>query len=124
MWIGVLFPSLSPVDGLRVALQCKELLKKNDIVDVDVELRESCVTRSVGPRFLEPVYDHEATVETRRPLTATLGLSISAQSTAWAEGTGGFYMAEGGDNKKIFLVTARHHRQQQVRAQGTQSTQS
>ena len=108
LWIGVLPASLSPVDGLNVALQCKELLEKNDIIDVDVELRESIVTRSVGSRFLDPVLSSNPTAEVRRPLTATLGLSISTQSTSWAEGTGGFYMAEGGDSKRVFLVTARH----------------
>ena len=111
LWIGVLPGSLTPVDGLDVALQCKELLEKNDIADIDVEVRESIVTRSVGLRFLEPAAftrKSEPTVELRRPLTATLGLGICAQSTSWAEGTGGFYMAEGGDSKRILLVTARH----------------
>ena len=109
LWIGVLTESLTPVDGLNVALRCKELLEKNNIADVDVELRESIVTRSVGPRFLDPVaYGRNPTVEACRPLTATLGLAICAQSTSWAEGTGGFYMAEGGDSKRILLVTARH----------------
>jgi len=111
LWIGVLPESLTPVDGLDVALQCKELLEKNSIVDVDVEIRESIVTRSAGPRFLDPLgwsFDSDPTVELRMPLTAALGLSICAQSTPWAEGTGGFYMAEGGDSKRILLITARH----------------
>jgi hypothetical protein len=108
LWIGVIPTSLSHIDGLHVALKCKELLQKNDIVDVDVELRESVVTRSGGPRFLDPAFLSDPTVEVRRPLTATLGLSICAESTAWAEGTGGFFMAEGGDSKRIFLITARH----------------
>ena len=109
LWIGVLPGSLTPVDGLKVALRCKGLLEKNDITDVDVEVRESIVTRSVGPRFLDPTaFGWNPTVEVRRPLTATLGLGICAQSTSWAEGTGGFYMAEGGDSKRILLVTARH----------------
>ena len=101
--------SISPFDGLKVALQCKGLLEKNDITDVHVELRESIVTLSVGPRFLDPAaFDSDPTVEVRRPLTATLGLNICAGSTSCTEGTGRFYMAEGGDSKRIFLVTARH----------------
>ena len=111
VWIGVLPETLSPLDGLMVALQCKELLEKNDIMDVHVELRESIVTRSVGPRFLdspESYVDSKPMVEVRRLLTTTLGNGICAQSTSWAEGTGGFYMAEGGDSKRVFLVTARH----------------
>ena len=111
LWIGVLPESLTPVDGLDVALQCKELLEKNDIADIDVELRESIVIRSAGPRFLDPLGwapDSDPTVELHMPLTAALGLSICAQSTPWVEGTGGFYMAKGGDSERILLITARH----------------
>ena len=57
-WIGVIPDTLSPINGLKVALQCKELREKNDIMGVHVELRESIVTRSFGPRFLDPVTFH------------------------------------------------------------------
>ena len=42
------------------------------------------------------------------PLTAPLGLSIAGWPTPYAQGTGGFYLAEGGDSEKVLLVTARH----------------
>jgi hypothetical protein len=108
LWLGVFSGSVSPADGLVIALACKDLLQQNDIADIDVELRESVVTRSVGPKLLNPAFSADPTVNVRKPLTATLGLSICAQLTSWAEGTGGFFMAEGGDSKRIFLVTARH----------------
>jgi hypothetical protein len=108
LWIGVMPQSLTPADGLTVALKCKKYLEQEGITDVHVELRESIVSRWAGPRFLDPPRTPEPTVEACRPLTSTLGLSICAASTAWTEGTGGFFIAEGGDSKRIFLVTARH----------------
>ena len=48
LWIGVMPASLSADDGVVVACKCRELLEKKDITDVDVEIRESVVTRSAG----------------------------------------------------------------------------
>jgi hypothetical protein len=45
IWIGVKPGSLSYEVGIDVALQCKKLLLDHDIRDVDVEIRESEVTR-------------------------------------------------------------------------------
>lgn len=106
VWIGVIPCSLSNDEGLVVAHKCKELLIEYGITDVDVEIRESVVTRSA--KLLKPSSNYDGTVDVRNPLTATLGLPICAQSTPWAEGTGGFFMSEGGDSKRLFLVTARH----------------
>jgi hypothetical protein len=111
LWIGVMPASLSCSDGFFVAHKCRELLEEYGITDVDVEIRESVVTRSVGPKLLEPTkltLTLKRTVDVREPLTATPGLPICAQSTPWVEGTGGFFMAEGGDSNRLFLITARH----------------
>jgi hypothetical protein len=45
LWIGVLPASLSGDDGVVVASKCQDLLKENNITDVEVEIRESVVTR-------------------------------------------------------------------------------
>jgi hypothetical protein len=108
LWIGVRPASLSGYDGLDVASKCRELLVEHDITNVDVEIRESDVTRWAGPKLLTPTYSSDHTVNVREPLTTTLGLPICAQSTPWAEGTAGFFIAEGGNNKRLLLVTARH----------------
>ncbi|KAG8729857.1 hypothetical protein FRC11_007882 [Ceratobasidium sp. 423] len=107
LWIGVVPGSLSNGDGLVVAFQCQKLLEENDITDVEVEVRESVVTRSAGPMLLRPTHSLDPTVEVRGPLTTTLGLPICAKSPPWAQGTGGFFIAEGG-NTELLLVTARH----------------
>jgi len=112
LWIGVLPESLSGGDGIVVACKCKDLLEEHGIADLDVEIRESVVTRmtrSVGPKLLNSIDDDShPTVDLRDSLTTTLGLPICAQATPWAEGTGGFFIGEGTGSKRLLLVTARH----------------
>ncbi|TDL24745.1 hypothetical protein BD410DRAFT_813675 [Rickenella mellea] len=115
LWIGVIPASLSNEEGRVVALKCHGLFEDYGITDVDVEIRESVVTRSTGPKFLRPTSpafscssDGTFKPDVREPLTASLGLPISAESTPLVEGTGGFFIAEGGDSKRLFFVTARH----------------
>ncbi|KAL6303779.1 hypothetical protein BKA93DRAFT_898944 [Sparassis latifolia] len=108
LWIGVMPASLSGDDGAVVASKCRELLVEYDIVDVDVEIRESVVTRWAGPELFTSTYSSDPTVYVRARLTITLGLPICAQSTPWSEGTGGFFITEGGNTERLLLVTARH----------------
>jgi hypothetical protein len=108
LWIGVAPETLFGDDAHTSANGCLDLLKEFDITDVQVEYRESIFTRSAGPNLLKPVSDLHPTVDVRGPLTPALGLFIAAQATPHIEGTGGLYLAEGGDSKKVLLVTARH----------------
>jgi hypothetical protein len=108
LWIGVKPDSLSYEVGIDAALQCEELLLDYGINDVDVEIRQSEVIRSAGPQLLQPTFDYDPTVDAREPLTATLGITICSQSTPWAEGTGSFFLSEGGGSKRLLLATARH----------------
>ena len=62
----------------------------------------------MAPQLLQPTLDSDTIADVREPFTATLGITICAQSTPWAEGTGGFFLSEGGDGKRLLLVTARH----------------
>ena len=61
-----------------------------------------------GPKLLASTFSSNPTVDVHNALTPTLGLPISGKLTSWAEGTGGFLIAEGGDSKWIFLDTVRH----------------
>ena len=106
IWIGVKPNTLSGKDGLVVVTKCKELLTARNILDVEVEIRESVVTRYVGPQLQKPALCFDPTAEVLEPLTPTLGLNICNANTPWTEGTGGFYVT--GDDSKLFLVTARH----------------
>ena len=108
VWVGVEPGTLSFDDGVVVALKCREVLDSYHIQDVEVEIRESRIIKQAGPRFLDPVLPSNPTVTAREPYTATLGIPISAKSMPWAKGTGGFYISAGGNDNKIYLVTARH----------------
>ncbi len=108
VWIGVEFGALSFEEGREVALNCRKFIDEHGINDYHVEIRESRVLRQAGNRFLNPGSIFDPTFSAREPYTATLGIPISAKDRPWAEGTGGFYLSAGGDDKNIYLVTARH----------------
>jgi len=108
LWIGVEPDSLSLEDGATVAYSCHQILVESRITDVDVEIRESSVTPLVGPKLLAPTLSSNATAEIRNPLTPMLGLPISCKNTDYIEGTGGVFLAEGGESRRLFLLTARH----------------
>ncbi|KAK0468804.1 hypothetical protein IW261DRAFT_1553797 [Armillaria novae-zelandiae] len=80
-------------DGRTVVFRCQKVFREFDIADVDVEMHESSVIRSA---------------DVQSPLTHALGLFIAAQATPYIEGTGGFFIVEGGDSKNLIVVTARH----------------
>jgi hypothetical protein len=80
-----------------------------DVDDVDVEIRESVVRRLVAPKLLPPVPTIDPTAGVCRPLTHALSLPIVPEVKASVGGgTGGLYIAEGGDSDRLFLLTARH----------------
>ena len=108
LWIGVAPETLFREDAHTAAHGCLGLLKEFGITDVEVEYRESMYTRLAGPDLLKPACMLHPTVDVRGPLTPALGLFIAAQATPHIECTGGFYLTEGGDSKKVLLVTARH----------------
>lgn len=113
IWIGVEPGSLDFDDGVVVALKCREVLDRYHIQGVEVEIRESRIVKQVGSRFLDPVdaffeFELDASKTARDPYTATLGIPMSAKNMPCAKGTGGFYISAGGNDKKIYLVTARH----------------
>ncbi len=108
LWIGVKPGSLSYRVGIDVTLQCKQLLLDYSINDVDVEIHQSDVIRFSGAPLLRPTFVSNPTVDVRQPFTAMPGITICAESTPWAEGTGGFFLDEGGGGKRLLLATARH----------------
>jgi hypothetical protein len=100
--------SLAGENANTAAFRCLDVLNEFGITDVDVEIRESSVTRSAGPELLSPVVSTDPTAAVRDPLTHALGLPISAEASPDVGGTGGFFMAEGGASNELLLITARH----------------
>ncbi|KAN0135417.1 hypothetical protein V8E53_006696 [Lactarius tabidus] len=108
VWIGVLPGSLSAEDGVEVATHCKSILSASNINDVHVDIRESEVFRSAGPKMYKPALTSNATARAREPFSTALGLPICAEATPHIEGTGGFFISDPRNPGKIYLVTARH----------------
>ncbi|KAG8892127.1 hypothetical protein FRB99_002936, partial [Tulasnella sp. 403] len=94
--IGVEFGAPSFEEGSVVAVQCRTLIDSYNIHDYHVEIRESRVMGQAG---------------NSRPLVSPdfhRSRPIHRDSRPWAEGTAGFYLSAGGDDKNIYLVTVRH----------------
>ncbi|KAG7448837.1 uncharacterized protein BT62DRAFT_985991 [Guyanagaster necrorhizus] len=108
VWIGVEFGALTFQKGRDVAFNCRALIDSYGFRNCHVEIRESRVMGQGGNRFFDPVAFSDPTFIARDPYTATLGIPISTKNRPWIEGTGGFYLSAGGDDKDIYLVTARH----------------
>ena len=106
IWIAVIPNSLSREEGEIVVVECKNLLVKSKIDDVEVEIRESMVTRYSGPPLQKPVPSINPIAELLQPLTFTLGFPICNEKTPDENGTGGFYVRDA--HSKIYLITARH----------------
>ena len=112
LWIGVVPNTLTGDTRITTVSQCLDLLLGYGITDVDVEIRESLVAHSAGPALLGPYSDSDdpnldPTVNIRKPLTATLGFPICAETTPHAQGSSGLFIAEGRKNTRL-LLTARH----------------
>ena len=67
VWIGVKPDTLSGEDGLAVAKECRQLLMASEILDVEVEIRESLATRHVSPKLRKPVRSFDPTAELFEP---------------------------------------------------------
>jgi hypothetical protein len=108
LWIGVRPESVSYEVAIDAALQCKRLLLAHSIEDVEVELHQAEIISLANPQLYQPVFSSDPTADVLHPFSSTIGITICAQSTPWAEGTGGFFLAEGGDGTRLFVVTVRH----------------
>ncbi|KAI0276971.1 hypothetical protein BGY98DRAFT_1097794 [Russula aff. rugulosa BPL654] len=108
LWVGVRPDSLQGEDAFNSGNEILNLLASFDIVDVDVEYRESVYKRSVGPALLRTVSNLNTTVDVRGPLTPALGLPIAASDRPDAQGTMALYFAEGGNSNKVLGLTCHH----------------
>ncbi|KAG5653700.1 hypothetical protein H0H81_011280 [Sphagnurus paluster] len=108
VWIGVAPQTVSTEDARTSANECLDLLRQFDMDDVEVEFRESSYVRTGRPCPRKPVINCRPTVNVHGAPTPALGLSIAAQATPCAEGTGALYLAEGGGSQNVLLLTARH----------------
>lgn len=99
-------------DHAVVSLKGCEVLDRYHIQGVNIEISESRIIKQAGCRFLNPslgpVFGPGPTVTAHKLFTATLGIPISTKNMPRVEGTEGFYISAGGDDKMVYLVTAWH----------------
>ncbi|QRV81148.1 hypothetical protein RhiJN_09163 [Ceratobasidium sp. AG-Ba] len=107
VWIDVVPGSLNGKPAAEVVSRSLRLVHKHNLMDVDVEIRETSVSDSAGFRLSHPDAIEGTLGYPSELLTTTLGYPISALDTPTVEGTGGLFVTESGGSRK-FLVTARH----------------
>ena len=108
IWIGVFPESTSATAAYHAAQDVLALLRGYQIVDVDVDFRESIYVREAGPQLLEPVDDLNPLVDVVSPLTPALGLRIYTKARPDAQGTMALYLAEGGGSDNVLGLSCRH----------------
>ncbi|KAI0311475.1 hypothetical protein OF83DRAFT_1068738 [Amylostereum chailletii] len=108
LWVGVRPDSLQAEDAYNSGKEILDLLASFDIVEVEVEYRESVYKRSGGPALLRSVSNFNTTVDVRGPLTPALGLPIAVSDRPDARGTMALYFAEGGNSDKVLGLTCHH----------------
>lgn len=110
IWIGVFPNSTSATAAHDAAEVVLALLKDYQILDVDIEYRESVYTREAGITLFKPIENAELDplVDFVSPLTPSLGLSISTKTRPDVQGTMALYLAEGGDRNRLLGLSCRH----------------
>ena len=108
LWVGVRPDSLQGEDAFNSSNEILHLLGSFEIIDVEVEYRESVYKRSAGPALLRSVSNLNSTADVRGPLTPALGLHIGPSDRPSVQGTMALYFAEGGRSDKVLGLTCRH----------------
>ena len=109
IWIGVFPGSTSATAAHDAAQDVLALLRDFEIIDVDVDFRESFYRRKVaGPQLLRPVSGLSPLFDVVSPITSALGLHISTRDKLNARGTMALYLAEGGNSDKLLGLSCRH----------------
>jgi len=108
LWVGVNPGSLSLEVAKAAATGCKEILAAAKFPDIGIAFRESILTRSAGPQFLDHIPPGTPTADIRSPFTGALGVPIAPRNSPHFEGTGALYICEGDQAERVFLLTARH----------------
>ena len=106
IWVGVNPGSLTPEDGVKVAIQCKGMLDEYSFHDIHIEIRESQFT--LAAKLYRPVVNSNPTAKAREAFSTSLGIPISSEATPDIGGTAAFFFSVANRKGKLFLLTARH----------------
>ncbi|KAF5022229.1 hypothetical protein F66182_5744 [Fusarium sp. NRRL 66182] len=104
--------STSWLDGKKVALHCRNILKNHGIHDVEVELKESTITKLNSIRRAPPIAPKLTPNNASHPkahlaVSEFLGTSIASYELPEREGAKGLYLRLR-NSDKVLLLTCRH----------------
>ncbi|KAJ2989906.1 hypothetical protein NUW58_g3227 [Xylaria curta] len=102
--------SLEWEDGIKIALSCRDIMRKFMIFDVEVEIMEGQYTQHAASTRLEALLSPEypRTTETILPLLSHPGYSIAYLEDRPGEGTVGLHIKLGADESTVYGLTCRH----------------
>ncbi|KAI0197108.1 hypothetical protein EV127DRAFT_403233 [Xylaria flabelliformis] len=102
--------SLEWDDGIKIALNCRNILRKFMVFDVEVEIMEGQYTRHAASTQLEALLSpkYPKTTEIILPLLSHPGYSIAYLEDRLGEGTVGLHIKLGADESTVYGLTCRH----------------
>ncbi|KAI0865209.1 hypothetical protein F4860DRAFT_462686 [Xylaria cubensis] len=102
--------SLEWEDGIKIALSCRNIMRKFMIFNVEVEIMEGQYTRHAASTQLEALLSPEypKTTEVILPLLSHPGYSIAYLEDRPGEGTVGLHIKLGADESTVYGLTCRH----------------
>ncbi|KAI0485359.1 hypothetical protein F4859DRAFT_470722 [Xylaria cf. heliscus] len=102
--------SLEWEDGIKIALDCRDVMRKFMIFDVEVEIMEGEYTQQAASTQLEALLSPEypTTTEMMLPLLSHPGYSIAYLEDRPGEGTVGLHIKLGADESTVYGLTCRH----------------
>ncbi|KAI1288187.1 hypothetical protein F5Y03DRAFT_404957 [Xylaria venustula] len=108
--VAVKQASLKWEDGIKIALRCRNIMRKFMIFDVEVEIIEGQYTRHAASTQLEALVrpEYTKTTELILPLLSYPGYSIAYRENTPGEGTVGLHIKLGADESTVYGLTCRH----------------
>ncbi|GAW18663.1 hypothetical protein ANO14919_081440 [Xylariales sp. No.14919] len=102
--------SLEREDAIRIALSCRDIIRKFGIFDLEVEIMEGGYTQHAASAQLEEYFDHKhkTTSEKILPLLSYTGYPTVYLEDRTGQGTVGLHVKLGADESTVYGLTCRH----------------
>ncbi|RWA04460.1 hypothetical protein EKO27_g10645 [Xylaria grammica] len=102
--------SLEWEGAIRIALSCRDIIRKFGIFDLEVEIVEGGYTQHAASAQLEEYFDHnhKPTSEMILPLLSHTGYPITYLEDRTRQGTVGLHVKLGADESTVYGLTCRH----------------
>ncbi|KAI0187801.1 hypothetical protein F4808DRAFT_466300 [Astrocystis sublimbata] len=112
-WVAVKPTSLEWEEGIKIAMNCRGIMRRFMIFDVEVEIMEGQYTPHAASTELEAIFDKrpENSSEVTKnvlPMLSYSGYSIAYRNYTPGEGTVGLHIKLGDDDSTVYGLTCRH----------------